>query len=43
MHEVTIVESSVVSKQIEVSGYSYDVKTGMLTEVVAPSRGGVPS
>jgi hypothetical protein len=31
-------ESSVVSKQIEVSGYSYDVKTGMLTEVVAPSR-----
>jgi hypothetical protein len=43
MHEVTIVESSVVSKQIEVSGHSYAAKTGMLTEVVAPARAGVPS
>jgi carbonic anhydrase len=43
-HDVRrIVESPVVSKQIEVFGYSYDVKTGMLTEVVAPSRTGVRS
>jgi carbonic anhydrase len=43
-HDVRrIVESPVVSKQIEVSGYSYDVKTGMLTEVVAPSRAGARS
>jgi carbonic anhydrase len=43
-HDVRrIVESPVVSKQIEVSGYSYDVKTGMLTEVVAATRAGVRS
>ena len=33
-----IVESPVVSQQIEVSGYSYDVKTGLLTEVISPTR-----
>jgi carbonic anhydrase len=33
-----IIESPVISTQIEVSGYSYDVKTGRLTEVVGPTR-----
>jgi len=38
-HDVRrIVESTVISKQIEVSGYSYDVKTGLLTPVVGPTR-----
>jgi carbonic anhydrase len=35
-----IVESPVISHQIEVSGYSYDVKTGRLTRVGAPTRAG---
>jgi hypothetical protein len=38
-----IVESPFVSKLIDVSGYSYGVKTGMLTAVVAPSRTGARS
>jgi carbonic anhydrase len=33
-----ILESPVVSKQIAISGYSYDIKTGRLTEVVASNR-----
>jgi carbonic anhydrase len=33
-----IIESPIISKQIEVSGYSYDVKTGRLAEVVGPTR-----
>lgn len=43
-HDVRrIVESPVISKQIEVSGYSYDVKTGLLTEVVGPTHSGARS
>jgi carbonic anhydrase len=38
-----IVESPVISQQIEVSGYSYDVKTGRLTGVGAPTRAGARS
>jgi carbonic anhydrase len=38
-----IIESPVISTQIDVSGYSYDVKTGMLIEVVAPCRAGARS
>jgi carbonic anhydrase len=33
----------IISAQIDVPGYSYDVKTGMLTEVVAPCRAGARS
>jgi carbonic anhydrase len=35
-----IVETPVISQQIEVSGYSYDMKTGRLTEVVGPTGAG---
>jgi carbonic anhydrase len=35
-----ILESPVVSKQIAVSGCSYDVNSGRLTEVVASTRAG---
>jgi carbonic anhydrase len=35
-----IVESPVISEQITVCGYSYDVKTGRLTELVVPTRAG---
>jgi carbonic anhydrase len=35
-----VLESPVVSRQIAVSGHRYDVKTGRLTEVVAPIRAG---
>jgi carbonic anhydrase len=43
-HDVRrVIESPVISTQIAVSGYSYDVKTGLLTELVAPSRAGVRS
>jgi hypothetical protein len=43
-HDVRrIVESPVISNQIEVSGYSYDVKTGRLTEVVGSTRAGARS
>jgi carbonic anhydrase len=38
-----IVESPVISQQIEVAGYSYDVKTGRLTGVGAPTRAGARS
>jgi carbonic anhydrase len=38
-----IVESPVLSQQINVSGYSYDVKTGLLTQVVGPARAGAGS
>jgi carbonic anhydrase len=40
-HDVhLIVESPVISQQIEVSGYSYDVTTGRLTEVVRATHTG---
>jgi carbonic anhydrase len=40
-HDVRrIVESPVISDQIAVRGYRYDVKTGQLTEVVAPTPAG---
>jgi carbonic anhydrase len=38
-----IIESPVISGKIDVSGYSYDVKTGRLTEVVGPARAGAGS
>jgi carbonic anhydrase len=43
-HDVRrIVECPLVSRQIEISGYRYDVKTGLLTQVVAPTRAGARS
>lgn len=44
MHDIRrIVESPFISTQIAVSGYTYDIHTGLLTQVVSPIRVGAGS